>query len=279
MRSIAVIAETSAELPLSLQQQLEIVMLPHTLHLNSVEYIEGENIDPGQLRALIRANQGSLTTSAVNPGTFLKVFNEAISRGQQVLAICLPPRFSCTIQNAVIARDICASPQNVHIFDGRTIGFNLGKLAVAAAQLCDRGLAVHEIIPQLNAFRRAMFSAAWLADFSAVASGGRVTDILKRYNSLLQIQPVMGLTPEGNPVLHRLTRTLSQGIDCLIDLAAGRGIGPNDVLCIGHLENQEGAARLLTRVRERWKDVPVVVLEGGNLLYIHMGAGVVSLSI
>lgn len=272
--------ETSSSIPASIQREMDILALPHSIRLDNETYVEGQDALMPRLREVLRADPRRVSTSAVGPGTFLQAFSAALSQGRQVLLICLPSRFSCTVQNAHIARDMCARPDQVFIFDGKLFGFNLTKLAVAAAQLADRGMGAGQILQQLSLLRQRMRAVAWLADMPAVIRGGRAGDVVRiPAGSVLDVQPVVALSPEGAPYILRLARTMRQGIDALVDHVQARGVHEGEVLCIEHGNNPEGARLLLEELRRRLPGAAVIEVEPGSLLYIHLGEGTLSLSV
>lgn len=275
----AIVSESSCSLPKSLQDQFYIRVLPHSVNINGQEYIEGINISDADLRKLLHANTGRVTTSAVNPRLLAETFESILRQDRSVIFVGLPSRFSCTLQNAQIARNMCSCPEHIFIYDGKCIGINLGKLAIAASQLADSGRPPEFIFGQLDILRQRMVSALWSSDMSAIVNNGRANELLKRFSSVINIHPVLTLTPDGTPQLIRLTRTLAQGIDALIDLVKTRGLAPGEVLCIGHFESPAAAAQLAAKAREQLGTEQIVILEGGNLLYLHLGAGSLSISI
>jgi len=277
----AIVSESSCSLPKSLQDQYHIRVVPHSININGQEYVEGINISEVDLRKLLHANTGRVTTSAVNPRLLAETFESILRQDRSVIFIGLPPRFSCTLQNAQIARQMCSRPEQIFIYDGKCIGINLGKLAMAASQLAESGRAPDFIFGQLDLLRQRMASVLWANDMSAIVNNGRADDLLRRFASVINIQPVLALTPEGAPQLIRLTRTLAQGIDALIDFVRQRGLAPGEVLCVGHFDAPAAAAQLAAKAREQLGTGPeqIVILEGGNLLYLHLGAGSLSISI
>lgn len=280
VRQIAIMTETSSGMTPAIQQQMDILTLPHSIHVGGATFHESPDIPPGHLFEMLKSDPRQVSTSAVTPGTFLQAFSNAIAGGRQVLLICLPSRFSCTIQNAHVAREMCSRPDQVFIYDGRAFGFTLTKLAIAAAQLADRGLPVTQIMPQLDVLRQRARASVWLADMSAVARGGRAMDVMKDFlGSVLDIHPVLTFAGDGSPRLLQLTRTLGQGIRAMVDFVQSREIQPGEVVCVAHGRNPEGARLLLEEVNRRLPQVVPLTLEMSGLLYIHLGDGAVSLSI
>jgi DegV family protein with EDD domain len=275
----AIVSESSCSLPKLLQEQFQIKVMPHSVNINGQEYIEGINISDSDLRKLLHANTGRVTTSAVNPKLLAETFESILRQNRSVIFVGLPPRFSCTLQNAQIARQMCSIPERIFIYDGKCIGINLGKLAMAASQLAASGRSPDFIFSQLDQMRQRMAFTLWARDMSAIVNNGRANDLLSRFASIINIQPVLTLAPDGTPQLIRLTRTLAQGIDTMVDLVRARGMAPGEVLCIGHFEAPAAAAQLEARLRKQLGIEQIVVLEGGNLLYLHLGAGSVSISI
>lgn len=278
MGDIAIITDSCAEFPPGVPERYGIIVLSHTIRIGAMDYVEGQGVSKEALRAALRS-EGRAVTSAVNPDTFLRTYENTIGRGGQVMAVCLPPRFSCTLQNAHIARDMCSRPDAIHIFDSKAIGAGLGRLVVTAAQLAGQGAAVAQIRAELDSLRQKMYMALWLGDLSAILQGGRVASILSRYRPTLGIHPILTLAPDGAPKLHRLTRTMAHGIDHLTEMIVARGWPPGEVLGISHYDNPDGAIRLQQRIQGRLGDVPTEILEGGNLLYVHFGAGSLMFSI
>lgn len=143
---------------------------------------------------------------ADNPGVFprtsmptvedyLQAFRPAVSRGMDVLCICLNGRFSGSYQGARNAREELLEefPQaRVHVMDSQLATVLQGQLVEEAVVLRDRGLSLEEAVPLLEAIRptgRIFFTTN---DLDYLSHGGRVGKAAAATGTLLKVKPLIG---------------------------------------------------------------------------------------
>ena len=83
----ALVADSSISLPAPLIRDLPLHVVPFEIHHQGRVYSDGVDLTSGDFYDLLRDRGALPTTSAPQPGAFLKAFREAAADGSSVLCV------------------------------------------------------------------------------------------------------------------------------------------------------------------------------------------------
>lgn len=141
-RSIALLTDSSAQLPSALAEQHNVAVVPVSITLDGREYLEGVDLDPDQFYSLHREDS-VLSTSQPAPGSIVQLVEEAACAGaDEVLAVLVGSAYSGTVQSAKIAAAQTSIP--LHVLDTGTASFGVAACVLAAAELVAAGGTIEQ---------------------------------------------------------------------------------------------------------------------------------------
>ncbi len=215
MRKVAVITDSSADLPPELIARHHIIVVPLLLHWDGHEYRDGVDMMPGELyRRLRLATNGRLPkTSTPSVGDFVRAYARAAQGAQAVVSIHLSSELSGTYRVAHAASDLVDVP--VQVLDCRTAAMGCGFAVLEAARAAEAGADVEQVLERARQIARRARLYVTLDTLSYLHRGGHVPAIASVAGSLLRICPI--LTVENGPAqLAELPRTRRRAVARLL---------------------------------------------------------------
>jgi len=271
--TVAVVADTGADIPIEEQDRLAIHMVPVRLNFGDREYIDHVSLQSADLYRMLQDCAEMPKTSQPPVGDFSRQYELLISHGYDVMSVGLSETLSGTTQAARTAAQAVGRGR-VRVFDSQSASTGQGVLAIVAAEAARQGMTLDEIEPLLEALRRHTRTFAIPADLSYIVRGGRLPAWVKTLADVLHVKPVLA-EKAGN---------FSLG-----GVAAGKGARPSalgkvalrnmkkDVsyrLLISHGANPEGAHALRRYILSRHGRVHSChITEAGPALGVHLGPG------
>ena len=209
--NVRIVIDSTADVRAALRDRFSIV--PLTVHFGEEEYVDGVTITHKAFYEKLVESDVLPTTSQATPAAFAKVFEEAVSRGETVVALTVASQLSGTYQSAVIAA--ADYPGKVYVVDSRTVAIGTGILAELALGLVDRGLSAEEIARRLEEERDDVHVVALLDTLEYLKKGGRISKTVAFAGGLLSIKPVAAIK-NGEILLLGKARGSKQGNNLLV---------------------------------------------------------------
>lgn len=277
MPKVAVVIDSTANLPQSLVDQYQIRVLPQTLIWDNATYRDGIDISPDQFYERLSNSRTLPTTSQVTPAQFAQVYAELIENGQDVLALVISAQLSGTHQSALQAQEQ-APAGRVAVVDSFATTMTLGFQALQIARAAEQGASLEEC-QQLALHLRTLGGTLFVVDtLKYLHLGGRIGGGARFLGTALDLKPILELTGGQIEAIERV-RNKRKAIDRILTVAEQRIAGRTPVhLATLHAKAYNEAAELLERARERFPSVESYVTEVSPVVGVHTGPGVVGLT-
>ena len=157
-------------------------------------------------------------TSQPAPAAFVAPFEAAKESGDELVCVLLSSALSGTVQSAMLARSLVEDAP-VYIVDSLLAATALKLLVLRACQLRDEGLSAGDIARELETFKTRIRLYACLNTLEYLARGGRIPKAAASLGTLVQLKPIITLTPDGHVGLAGKGMGLHRATDALIRMA------------------------------------------------------------
>ena len=134
MGKIAVVTDSTSNLPPEVARQYGIAIVPIYLSWDGRVYRDGVDITPDEVYQEMRQSQNSFHTSTPSAGDFLQTYLRLGRAAEGVVSVHLPPELSGTIQSAQLAAILAADEVPVRVINARTAAMGAGFVTLAAAR-------------------------------------------------------------------------------------------------------------------------------------------------
>ncbi len=140
---IGLVTDSNSQIPTDLAQKFDVEVVPITVTIDGVSYIEGVDLDADAFWALFEGASPQVTTAQPSPGRFVEAYAAAARRGaDEILSVHIGSGLSGTVNAARLAA--ASAPVPVHIVDTGTASFAVTCCVWEAALALAAGASVVE---------------------------------------------------------------------------------------------------------------------------------------
>jgi DegV family protein with EDD domain len=268
---VAVVTDSTAYLPASVVDRLEIATVPLQVVLGGVAGTEGVEVTPADVAAALN-RRTAVTTSRPAPTDFAAAYRAALDGGASgVVSIHLSGELSGTWDSARLAAEEYGD--RVRVVDSRTTAMGLGFAVIAAAEAALAGGAMTEAYEAAVRSVERTTTLFYVDTLEHLRRGGRIGAAQALLGTALSVKPILHVA-DGRIVPLEKVRTASKGMARLAALAvAAAGDSPVDV-AIHHLATPDRAATLADELPEHLPNLrDLHVSEVGAVVGAHAGPG------
>ena len=272
-RAISLVTDSACDLPIEIIRAHGIRVVPLMLVFDHEVLQDGVDIDAETFAARLRAGERA-TTSQPPPRAFLDAFRGATEDGETVLGVILGASLSGTYQSAEAAvRLLDGAP--VKLIDSAAASLTEGLLVLRAAELSELGRSADDIAAELHRIRRQSGICFTVDVFDNLLASGRVGRGQVMIAGLLDIKPILSLTPDGKVLPLAKVRGSRNVLPRMIDLIAERIPGAARAVRFGvvHVGAPELVEPILAALHERFGARETITAPASPVLATHLGPG------
>ncbi|WP_407308899.1 DegV family protein [Desulfosporosinus sp. SB140] len=276
--SFKVLVDSASDIPFDRAIAAGIDTIPMPVTIDGNTYLEGVNLKTQDFYTEFNHFKELPKTSQPNPNTLLEHYERFLSEGHEVVAIHLSSGLSSTFATAQIMRDTTSAPERVHIIDSLGASFGYGLLAMSAQQILTISSSWQEAEARILDIRKKMRYVFTLDTLEFLVKGGRVSKTAGFIGGLLDVKPVLHMTPDGKIEPLAKVRSRRAAIRKLIELLEQEIDQPEQqVIGISHSACYEEAVMLAQEIRQHVSVKDVWISEIGCVIGSHTGPGTLAL--
>lgn len=279
MAKVAIVSDSSANIPEDVLQQHNITTVPLSVIWGSEVLRDGVDISAQGFYTRLKSDKVSPTTSQPSPADFLKVYNRLLDEGYEILSLHISGKLSGTMDSAVQARNQLAG-KPIEVVDTLSASMALGYIALQCARAVAQGASLREAkalavsaIPRTGA----LFAVSTL---EYLHRGGRIGGAAAFLGTTLNLKPILKLTDGRVEAVERV-RSMGKAVDRLLDLLVDI-VGQQPVRLSGlHADAQAEVEELMEKARQRFAADQVkemLVTQVSPAIGAHTGPGTVGMA-
>lgn len=277
MGRIAVVTDSTADIPPEVAEQLGLRVVPMTVTVGGRAYLSRYEISDEEFYALLRRGGELPTTAQPAPAWFEEAYADAADEGAGgVVSIHLSGELSgtCAVARTVAGR----APLPVRVVDSRQVSGGLLLVVLAALRAAEQGGDLDAVAAAAETAARhvRMFFAVDTLEF--LRRGGRLSGTQAAVGSVLRVKPVLTVR-DGRVELLERVRTWTRAVQRLVELAVAHADGGPAAVAVSHglaPERAEAVADALAghlELTDRW------VVTIGPVVATHAGPGAVGVAV
>ncbi|GGA33266.1 fatty acid-binding protein DegV [Kroppenstedtia guangzhouensis] len=277
MTKVQVITDSTADIPKHLIEELGIVVVPLKVHLSGESYLDGVTISPSQFYERLKESDEMPTTSQPSPIDFVEAYREAAKDGNvDILSIHLSSAFSGTYQSALLARSMVEDEFKVTVVDSKKASYAIGMIVVEVARAAKEGKSLDECVAIANRLIEEEQVFFLVDTLEYLQKGGRIGKASAVVGSLLNIKPILSISPEGEVFPVDKVRGKAKAISRIFEmLKENLPEGAKDVAVL-YTDNREEADKWADRLKETFQVDHVEYTEIGPVIGAHVGPGTIA---
>lgn len=278
MATVAIVTDSTADIPLAVREQLNIAMVPLKVIIGDETYLDNIELTPAQFYQKLTQSKELAKSSQPSPSDFFETFKKLTDQGKSVVCISLSSVLSGTYQSAMIAKSMLDDDADVTVIDSRSASYGYGLLVVAAAKLAQAGADKTQIIEEVNRMRASMKLYFLVDTLEYLQKGGRIGKASALIGTLLNIKPILSIDDEGYVYSFEKARGQKRAFGRIAELLEDDFKGDPIELIIAKTPGfEDGLAELSGLLKSRLNIAQYTETEIGPVIGAHAGPGTLGL--
>ena len=283
MSKIRIATDSTADIPKSFREELNIAVLPLTILAGDKEYRDSVDIQPSEFYKIIDASSKLPVSSQVSTALYTQLFEETWKEGYtDLIHVTINSKGSGTYQAAVLSRNLfyeehpeAKEQLSIHLIDSQTYSMAYGIGVIEGAQLVRQGASVAEVIAHIEewlAHTRPLFVPL---NLRCVKKSGRISPAAAFAGDAIGLKPLITFE-EGEARIIGKVRGERKAISALVEQCQKeRRPGTNYALVYG--SNQEAFGALKEACAQVMDLPPIAEYPVGCVIAINTGPDMIGI--
>lgn len=281
MQNYIICTDTGSDLTQKLYDQYNIVPLKMEYEIDGVTF-EDDYSDEALKVFYQKMRDGAVAkTSQVNTARYIEFFTELTKECDTVIYIGLGSGISGSFNNSVnAAKEVMENNPNCKIYTVDSLGACLmgGMLSISASVNRANGMSAEENVAWLEKQRKYINVYYTTPDLTYLQRGGRVSKTSAIVGTVLGINPILTVTPDGKLVSCDKVRGEKQTIARIADKIKNSSDDlSNTSLYIAHTDCYDRAVGIAEKYVSELGFKDYVLTNIGSIIGAHTGPGLVAL--
>jgi DegV family protein with EDD domain len=273
-RAVAVVSDSSADLPDPVLDRHQIALVPLQVVFGDETFRDRVELKPEDFYRRLRGARDLPTTSQPSPADFVRVFRDARAEADEVVAVLLSAGLSGTYASAQAAVR-AGGVSGVHLVDSRSASLGLGMLALRGAELAESGWSGGAISRELERVRGRSGMLLTVDRYDNLLRSGRVSRGKAWLAGMLDVKPILSLDASGRVIPVDRVRGRDQVVPRVLALLDRRLTPRPKVIRFGvaHAEAPEMGERVRNALVAAYQPRDCFVTLATGVLATHVGPG------
>jgi DegV family protein with EDD domain len=254
----------------------QIIVVPVGMVVEGKFYRDLVDISRDQFWKIFPGLKEQPSSTAGNPGDFVKAFLEAGQTTDDVVCIVVSKVLTATFESAFQARKTARTEKpelNIEIVDSHTSAGALGFIALEAAKAAEAGKSLAEVMEIVENMVSRVIYLATMDTLKYMIRAGRAPRNSSGFGEILQIKPVIGFVDDSGitEVVARV-RGKQGSLEKLVELVSKYVDVKQPLHFMVHYSNSlEDAQELSKLVQRKYKKAEVHLSEYSPVMCIYTG--------
>ncbi|MEW6228662.1 MAG: DegV family protein [Bacillota bacterium] len=192
MQKVAIVTDSTADLPRGTYEEHGIVVVPLLVHFGDEIYRDGVDLSSDEFYDKLVSSKILPRTSQPSPHDFQVVYGDLASKSEEIVSIHLSSKLSGTYQSATIAAGMMKDTK-VRVIDGKGASAATGLLVLEAARLAGSGATADDIVARIDHLIEGMVVFFTVDTLEYLEKNGRIGKATAFLGTLLSIRPLLQL--------------------------------------------------------------------------------------
>ena len=283
MQKIRIGTDSTADIPQSFCEELNISVLPLTILADGKEYRAGVDITPEEFYRILDGSERLPVSSQVAAVSYQELFKETWKEGYtDLIQVTINSKGSGTYQAAVLSRDLfyeehpeAKEQLAIHLIDSRTYSMGYGISVIEGARMIRDGATAEQVIAHIEEWLRHSRPVFVPLNLRCVKKSGRISPAAAFVGDALGLKPIITFE-DGEARIMDKARGERKAIAKLVETCL-RERRPGTNYALVHGKNEEAYARLKEACAQALDQPPIAEYPVGCVIAINTGSDMVGI--
>ncbi|MBD1373082.1 DegV family protein [Hazenella sp. IB182357] len=277
MSKIAIVTDSSCDLPNELVEKFNITVVPLRINFSHGEYRDGIDISSDEVADQLKTEVPK--TSMPSPEDIEQTFIQLRDAGYtHCIALTISSNMSGTYNTfRIIAEDF--EGMKVEVVDTKGLSWVLGLIVLEAARMIQDKFDFQDILNAMDEIKEKVKGFFVIDTLEYLREGGRIGRVTASLGTMLNLKPVITVAPDGRFVSYGMGRGKKQGVKKMLVPIMEQLESARSSIAIFHSKAEAEAEAL----KEKFKDLENVcdlyISSISPTLLVHAGPGILGIAI
>ena len=210
--TIAIVTDSTADLPADLAAQKGIRVIPLNVHFGTEVFRDGVDLDADRFYERLVGGDVFPTTSQPSVGAFTDLYREISQTCDAIISVHISSKIGGTCNSAEQAKEAVGEGTcRIEIVDTLQASVSLGLIAMGVAEAVRAGAGMEEALETADRLTRSARLFGVVDTLEYLHKGGRIGRAQMLLGSILKIKPVLSMI-DGVAAPVERTRTFTRGL-------------------------------------------------------------------
>jgi len=270
MEKIAIVTDSTADLPLSYYEEHNVEMVPLIVRFGEEAFKDWVDLGPKKFYKRMRGTDVLPKTSQPSVAEFTEVYEKVATEAERIVSIHLSSELSGTVQAAEMASEMVDIP--VKVIDAKMASLGTGLIVNAAVKAREAGLSAEEVIETAERATKKIKIVFMVGTLKYLHLGGRIGKAQALVGSMLSIKPILTLE-DGIVVPYKKVKGIKKAYAEMKQFFLDNLTGQGDLhIGFAHADCPEGLQKLKETIEgETAKAASVMESEIGCVIGTYVG--------
>ncbi|MFA9557417.1 DegV family protein [Evansella sp. AB-rgal1] len=281
MGNVRIVTDSTADIPKSLQEELNITVVPLKVHFGEETFEDGVDLLPDAFYEKLQSANQIPTTSQPTPYQFETVYRSIFDENSDsdIISMHLSSKLSGTFQSAYIASQTLGTDVPVSVVDTKRASYAIGIIVVELARMAKTGATKEECMKRLDSLLEDTSVFFMVDTLEFLEKNGRIGKASAVLGSLLKIKPILSLNNDGEVFPFEKVRGQKKAVSRIIQELETR-YGKEDVnIGISHAQCLLEAEEMMSKLTDNFHVKDQVITDIGPVIGTHVGPGTIAISV
>jgi DegV family protein with EDD domain len=278
MSEIAIITDSTSNIPIDLCQEYGIQVAPQVLIWGEESLLDEVDITAEQFYVRLQSSGQIPKTSQATVSKFIELFSPHVDAGRPILAILISDELSGTIQSAEQAK-MEFPDATIEIVNSKSASMELAFHVLAAARAAEAGKSFNQVVDIAKRVKENTGVMFVVDTLEYLHRGGRIGGAKRLLGTALNLKPLLYVNNGRVEPLENI-RTKKKALIRLLDLVEEQisdGESPIRIAAV-HAACPEEGQLLLDKAIKRFQPAEAILSVVGPVVGTHVGPGTLGLA-
>jgi DegV family protein with EDD domain len=279
MNNIAILTDSTANLPAKWVEQYAIGVIPLKIHWGNETNLDGIDLTPEEFYIRLSNSKHLPTTSQPSIQDFLMAFENMADEGAAGIVV---PLISSGISGTVDSAQAAAlqfTRVPVEIIDTHVTSMGQVLILLAAARAAEQGKSLQEVRCAADEVVKCLHVFFAVETLEYLHRGGRIGGASRYLGTTLAIKPILFFNSEGKIDALERVRSKRKSWQRLIELAEEQANGRPVHVGIAHANAPGAGQKFRDEVEQRLNCKEIFTVELSPVIGVHVGPGTVGIAL
>lgn len=276
--SVALVTDSTCDMPDDLALRLAVVRVPLTLTIDGQGYRDGVDMTAIEYYRRLPAARRLPTSSQPTLSEFVDTYRRLLEQHDGIVSLHISGTLSGTVD---VARSAAAAvdPRRIRVVDSCKVSVGAGLLLATAGRAIEQGAGLDDVERVVLAARTRTALYGTVSSLDVAVKGGRVSSRGAWLLQTAHLHPIIEFSEEGRAMKAGVALGFQGALRQLVRRAvAFAGQSPARAMVV-HTDRTEAAEAVAASLREQLDLEAVPVVVGGPVITTHVGLGSVTIGI